>query len=49
MGHSSFTTTDEYLGYRDKTKTAKLTQEQYQQHLAELTTVAHRGFKQIHD
>lgn len=49
MGHSSFTTTDNYLEYRDKTNTAKLTQECYQQHLAELTSIAHKGFELAHD
>lgn len=49
MGHSSFSTTDEYLGYRDKTHTARLTQERYQKHLAELMSAAHKGFEQAYD
>ncbi|WP_444997900.1 hypothetical protein [Aliikangiella sp. IMCC44359] len=45
MGHDSYTTTDEYLGYRDKTQTARLTQERYQRHLAKLCEAAHNGFE----
>ena len=45
MSHESFSTTDAYLEYRDKTNTAKLTQERYQQHLAALSSAAHHGFE----
>ncbi len=49
MGHSSFTTTDKYLEYREKTKSARLTQERYQQHLAELASAAQKGFEHTYD
>jgi hypothetical protein len=43
MGHTSYTTTDNYLGYREKSRVVKLTQTAYEQHLKSLSATIMRS------
>ncbi len=47
MCHDSFSTTDEYLDYREKTKIIRATQEHYQQYLKTLSEAASKGLDKL--